>query len=162
MRERYFFEIPIYSMNEKDYDKRMEDLLLREKDRYGLDESNPNYKYAYDSILKNSYRTWQYNQIIGYYRLYRFFSKIYGEFWKIDKKRIPFKLDKKVYKNQLISSEWSIDLRDIRTSHEFYLKLIEEIPNDHRELSKGYYLDLRLLKEIGPYIDWIKVLEQYK
>ena len=159
---KYFFEIPIYSMKKEDYDRRMEEKLQREINRYGLDENNPNYKLAFDSINQNVYRSWQYNQIVGYFRLYKLSTEIYGEFWKIGNKRIPFRLDKKVYKDQLISTEWSIDMNDIKTSNEFYNKLIKELPHDYREYSKGYYLDLRLLKEIGPFVDWLKVLEKHE
>lgn len=159
---KYFFEIPIYSMKEEDYDRRMDEKLQREINRYGLEEDNPNYKLAFYSIHKHVYRTWQYNQIVGYFRLYKFATEIYGKIWMIENKRIPLRLDKKVYKDQLISTEWSIDLNDIKTSNEFYNKLLKELPHDHREYSKGRYLDLRLLKEIGPFVDWLKVLEKYE
>lgn len=34
---KYFFEIPIYSMKEEDYDRRMDEKLQREINRYGLE-----------------------------------------------------------------------------------------------------------------------------
>lgn len=158
----YFFEIPIYSMQQDIYENRLEQKLIKERAKYKLNDDDPNYELANESIRKVVCREWDYNQIIGYLKLYRLFDKIYADFWKIDNERIPFKLDKKIFKYQFISPEWDIDLNELDTSKEVYEKLIEELPNDCRELCKGYYLDLRILLEIGPYVDWIELVNKKK
>jgi hypothetical protein len=156
----YFFEIPIYSMKQDTYENKLKQKLIREKAKYNLKKNNPNYELANEAIRKFAFREWNYNQIVGYLKLYRLGDNISADFWKIDNERIPFKLDKKVFKYQFISPEWDIDLSELKTSNEIYEKIIEELPNDCRELYKGYYLDLSILLEIGPYVNWKELINK--
>lgn len=160
MRGDYFFEIPIYSMSEEDYYKRTENALQKEIKKYNLTKDNPNYEDVTDILKRQICREWEFNQIIGYLKLYRLNSKIYADFWKIDKKRMILKLDNKVFRYQCSSPDWDIDLEKLTTSKSIFEKLMKELPNDRKKLYKKYYIDLSILKEVGPHINWIELLDK--
>jgi hypothetical protein len=157
-----FFDIPIYSMNPEGYKIRIEKSLQKSRDGLRLKKDNPNYEDVNDLLRKQICIEWEYNQIIGYLKLYRLNDRIYAEVWKIDKKRMSLKLKNKVFKYFPSYPEWNIDLKKLKTSQSIYEKLLKELPNDMTGLFKKYFLDLRLLKEIGPYIDWVELLNKYK
>ncbi len=158
----YFFELPVYSMKKDVYKKKMKLKLAKEKDLYGVSENLPETDDAVRSIRRRIFRSWEYNQIIGYLKLYRLGNRVYADFWKINKSRIPFRLDNKYFEYQFISPEWDINLDELNNSEEIFNKLVEELPNDMREMYSKYYLDLTLLKEIGPYINWFDMINRYR
>ena len=157
----YFFEIPVYSMTKEVYDKKMELVLEREKKKYNLTNDDVNYNLTMKSIREYAFRDWEYNQIVGFLKLYcnNDKTRIYADYWKIDKKRIPFKLDKKNYKFYTCYPEWNIDLSKLKTSVEIFTKLVGELPSDLTNFFTKLHLDLYFLKKIGPFIDWINLLE---
>lgn len=160
----YFFEIPIYSMNEEKYYEKLEKNIQKELNKYrGKSKNTDDYKNYEECIRGLNYRDWEFNQIVGYLKLYRLNSRIYADFWKIDKQRIPFRLDKKVFKYRINSSPaWDIDLNKLSTSKSIFDKLMKELPNDWKDLYKKYHIDLSILQEVGPHIDWISLLDKYK
>ncbi len=157
----YFFEIPIYSMTKETYDRKMKEIFEKEKRKFNLQEDDPNYNLALNSIREYKFRDWEFNQIIGFLKLYCNHNKtrIYADYWRIDKKRIPFKLDKKHYKFHACYPEWDIDLNKLKTSKEIFNKLVEELPKDMTGFFEKFYLNLYFLKRVGHYIDWIKLLK---
>ena len=90
-----FFEIPIYSMNPEGYKIRIEKSLQKSRDGLRLKKDNPNYEDVNDLLRQQICIEWEYNQIIGYLKLYRLNDRIYAEIWKIDKRRMSLKLKNK-------------------------------------------------------------------
>ena len=158
----YFFEIPIYLRSEKKFELELETRIqkkLKEVERYN---KYPDFDNLVEHIRSREYRDWEYNQIIGYLKLFRQGSRIYAHIWKIERKRYPFIIDNKIFKFQASYPEWDIDLNKLKTSQSIFEKLLKELPNDMTGFYNKYYLDLRILKKVGPHLDWIELLYENK
>ena len=153
LREKYFFEMPVYRCSFEDYSAEIQALEAEHVQNYGIFENiwlTPrlyNYRKA---------GAWRFNQIIGYLRLFVDFGNdvIKAEYWRIEQKRIPPIQGKKkfVYPGGNAIEIWF--LRN-ETSEEIYARLcegLEAVQNEKR--FKRRYIDLGPFYEIGPYIDW--------
>jgi len=156
----YFLEVPVYSMSKEKYNKKAEILLEKEIKKYNLTEDNPNYELVVKQIKSNLIAPWEYNQIIGYIRLYKQVDTLRGDLWWINKKKITLHPGKKAFYYRVCYPEWGLPfLNKIKTSEDFFHMLCEKLPNDTTGFLKGKYVDLTFLKKIGPYIDWKRLLE---
>ncbi|MBE9480373.1 MAG: hypothetical protein IMY69_01605 [Bacteroidetes bacterium] len=163
MRGNYFFEIPLFLRSEQEFESEFEARIQRELKEHERYKKYPeDYNNLVDHIRNSRYRDWEYNQIVGYLKLYRINSRIYADIWKVERKRYSFIIDKKVFKYQASYPDWDIDLMKLKTSNEIFEKLLKELPKDRKKLITEFHLDLRMFKTLGPYIDWVKLLEKYK
>jgi len=152
--ENYFLELPIYSMSREKYEEKLKEKMDKEKLTIQTSKNDPNYELIMETYKNIWYRTWDYNQIIGYVRFYKEKNVIYGEIWMINKKRIPLKLDCKYFKYEESNPEWGYKLGECKTSRDVFELFCKIIPNDSTEFLKKYYIDLDYFKRFGKYVDW--------
>lgn len=109
MKELKMFEIPIYSMTEKEYKKRCYKYITEQASKTTPD----NYKLFY-SYLENLYyknRPWKYNQIVGYIIIsYRDNSIWFDEYCTFDKRIRALADTKHIIQNMMLNG------------HHFYLR----------------------------------------
>ena len=109
MKELKMFEIPIYSMTEKEYKKRCYKYITEHASKTIPD----NYKLFY-SYLENLYyknRPWKYNQIVGYIIIsYRDNSIWFDEYCTFDKRIRALADTKHIIQNMMLNG------------HHFYLR----------------------------------------
>jgi len=161
--EKYFIEIPVYRIPEKRYYKEM-DIYIKRHLHSGWPqqdalmqktlEESPSFKLSFEKILRDSYGgAWNYNEIIGYIRLYFFGTQIRGEYWGTKAKR-KRRTRKKVFEYKTWKLACEIDLCWEIDSLGIFAKVLEYIKACSHEL-KGRYIDIRPLMVIGPYVDWM-------
>jgi len=122
---------------------------------------NPSQKVAVENRLRKSYGgAWEYNEIIGYIRLYFFGTQIRGEYWAVNAKKIV-KTRKKIfeYKTWKLASE--IELHWETDSSSIFSQILKYLERCKKELKKRY-IDTHNLEAIGPYVDWKSLYEESK
>lgn len=162
MKTTYFIDIPVYRL-EKDkyysqrdayveinlYGKNPEE-IKKNKEFY---MNNSDLERASRKRLLNSYGgPWDFNEIVGYIKLFFFGNQIRGELWQVDRKRfirtrkkiIHFKSHKVVYELTIPENSSSNEIFDIISA---YL-------NNAKKKLKNRYMDTRHFELIGPYINW--------
>ena len=141
MIEPIFFDIPIYRCS-----KSMHSTYMKIEEQ----------KFA-SSDNFNTYRwySWKYNEIIGYLNLYIFGSQFRSDIWIIDKKRINKGIIKKKFKflGKMVEKE----IPRNKSSNEIFEFIIESIVQLNKKEYKKYHFDLKALKVIGQFVDWVEL-----
>jgi len=154
-----FFDVPVYRLTKKDYESRQEkyvqDVMCEggpyAQEMYRLDTD-------IDQRTKGHLRLtyggpWLFNEIIGFIRLYFYFTQIRGEYWRIDTKKI-FRSRRKVF----VFREWKVTYEEEippgSSSDEIFELLMKYLMRAQTEL-KNRYVDVSVFTRIGPCVDWI-------
>lgn len=166
--EKYFLDIPVYRIPKDIYYREMGKYIERKmyagpalhvaqiKEFY---TKNPGQKQFIEKQLFLSYGgAWDYNEIIGYIRLYFFGTQIRGEYWGINAKRIT-RTRKKLFEFKTWKLATEIDLSWETDSLSIYSKILEYIEDCAKKL-KGRFIDISNLKEIGQHVDWKSLYEK--
>lgn len=166
--EKYFIEIPVYRIPEKQYSVELENYINKHLNsgtpqdvafmQKTLKES-PNLKLKFKEILKDDYGgNWKYNEIIGYIRLFFLGTQIRGEYWGTKAKR-KRRTRKKFFEYKTWKLAPEIELHWETESSAIFAKVLEYITACSKEL-KGRYIDVRPLMVIGPYVDWMTLYKE--
>lgn len=166
LKELYFFELPIYRTSieqfyqevEKYIDKKFSKLNDFSKDYY---ENNPKEKLGWEQGHRKDYGSiWEYNDIIGYIKLYFYGTQVRGEYWSVTAKRIV-----KTKKKDFICKDWSfgpaISVHFENDSLGIYNKIIELIDFFKKQL-KNRFVNTSKFDAIGPHIDWKRMYDEYR
>ncbi len=170
MREKYFYDVPVYRLSRERYYKDMDEYIKKHmysgsprhinmmEDYY---RKEPTQQRSAKDRLRQSYGgTWEYNEIIGYIRLYFFGTQIRGEYWGVNSKRVVRTRKKTFeYKTWKLASE--IDLHREPDSFSIFLKIQEYLKRCQKGL-KGRYIDTINLEAIGSYVDLKSLYEESK
>ncbi len=150
----YFFEIGIYRCPAKQHYEE----LANGKRKYveQLEYEPQNYENVSTWYDQNRWPSWDYNEAVGWLRLYRFGSQIRGELWFIRAKRIT-RGAKKQFSNLGKVFELSFDPshseQDIR---EEIFRALKDAANNRP--IKGRYLDLKCFQSTSSALRWRKIL----
>jgi hypothetical protein len=169
MRSVYFFEIPVYRLSEKEYYKQREDHVASirlkfqgmplqkalESQRAELEEGRDVGIYA---ALCDSYGgCWDFNEIIGYIRLYFDWPQVLGKYFAVDKKRIVRTRTRQfVEKTHKLVYESS--LRPPYTNAGIYVEILEYLERCKREVPLRF-IDTSKFELVGPHVDWIGLIK---
>jgi len=170
MREKYFYDVSVYRLSRERYYQDMNKYINKHmhsgspshikmiEDSY---TKEPTQKRASEDRLRKSYGgAWEYNEIIGYIRLYFFGTQIRGEYWGVNSKRVVRTRNKIFeYKTWKLASE--MDLHREPDSLSIFSKILKYLKKCQKEL-KGRYIDTRNFKAIGFYVDWKSLYEESK
>jgi len=92
--EKVFFDVPVYRLSKEEYESQQKDFIQKELKQCGgkyAEEAYrryPELKSKTESDLWENYGgCWLFNEIIGFIRLYFFFSEIRGEYWHTSAKK---------------------------------------------------------------------------
>lgn len=160
--ERYFYDVPVYRIAE---DRYLEELIrhtekvlfpaddplsatLRERDRL-----NPAENEQLRAHIAFKYGgCWQYNEIVGYIRLFFLGSQIRGEYFGISQKR-AIRTRHKVF---VLKSLKLAPEREIPSgaSNESIFEFVLQYLSDCRAELPQRHIGSRLLEEVGPHINW--------
>lgn len=158
------FEIPIYRTSVDEYIKEIQS----EKDAYmkrvaeqwayyerpGTDPSvRAEHFKRMEYAFYEGWRTWEYNQAIGWIRLLGHWDVIKAEYYFAREKKI-------VQKPRHRSFEWrgktlEVWLSPRASSREIYDLVLADLKALRRERPfKGRFIDLDAFESIGPHVDW--------
>ena len=164
MRDQYIFDIPIYRKSKDDYyteidyyiEKRVEWIISHDPERRPLDHEVR--QRVHHSVIAESGGPWQFNQIIGWFRLFIEGNTIGCHPWWVDAKRINRRMRNKRLYLQTPSDILQARFRN-ESSNEIYSILLDRLVRLSEDNSYNKrYVDLNVFRRIGPFIDWHKLL----
>ena len=170
MKENYFYDVPVYRLSRERYYKDMDKYI--NKNMYSGSPNHikmteefyrkePSQKLAQEDRLQISYGgAWEYNEIIGYIRLYFFGTQIRGEYWGVNAKKIV-RSRKKFFEHKTWKLASEIELHWDPDSSSIFSQILKYLERCKKEL-KNRYIDTRNLEVVGPYVDWKSLYEESK
>jgi len=162
-RERYFFEIAIYRISYEQFNKNYDIAIkhhlqnFQELSCLSLDKiPESNLLYTKQHFWETYGGPWNYNQVIGWIRLFIFGSQIRGELWKMTGKNFTRKTRNQI---QFMGKIFEIDCITGENSEQILKKLDNELDQIQKGLGKKKrILDLQCFKNLASYIDWRKLV----
>lgn len=161
--ERYFFEIPVYRTREQTFyqerEKRIEkylDDLVKRNGGITREQSPDTFLYA-EERLRQQYGAWNFNQAIGWIRLYILGDQIRGEYWFIDSKQIRYNITRKQFFWQ--GKAFELFFFPYQSSSDIYKEICDSLEQLRLEKPfKGRFIDLSSFYNIGSFVDWRRVI----
>ena len=152
----YFIEIPLYRIP---YDNYNNELSQKTQDIYDSNYPINIENYHISELEKDNCAPWQYNQVIGWVRLFFLGNQFKGELWLHNAKRYTRKMKNKrfEYSNNVIGAEIPTDLANKEIAKLIMTELKSFGDNFH---NKKRYLDISQFQRIACYIDWKSLINQ--
>jgi hypothetical protein len=151
--QKYFLDIPVYRCSPNKHKKELAADRQAHIENAILDGADP--MWAEASFDSQHAIPWRYNQVIGYLRLYTTQRRdtIKAEFWRIEQRRISRQQGKKVFK--LRRGDALGFWIDGLSSQEIYKAILEHLKKLNKDRRfRNRYIDLEVLKTMGPFVDW--------
>ncbi len=148
MRDKYIFDIPVYRKSPGEFDaeintamtKRVEYITSHDPERRRLDKET--HQRVYHAVIAESGGPWQYNQIVGWLRLFVEGGKIGCHPWWVDSKRLSRRMRYKRYYLQTPSDILGVHLRKESSDEIFDILLKRLSKKDKEPQYKNHYIDL--------------------
>lgn len=166
MQNQYIFDIPVYSTNREDFAaevdncvaKRVEWIVSFDPQQRPLTPKNRNRQFH--SVIAESGGPWQFNQVVGWLRLFAEGHTIGCHLWWVDARR----LNRRIKNRRLLYLTTSSDILGAcfphESSSEIFDALIELIDDlSSQPLFKKRYIDLDIFRRVGPFFDWRGMLD---
>ena len=156
----FFFDIPVYRIREESYEAQQEDYVRSEMkdDTPGqyvaiMYANNPDIRER-ERLMKNYGGPWQFNEIIGYIRLYFYGTQIRGEWWRTNSQKVTRSRTKRFeYRDPKVTYEEEIPRGS--TSRQIYDLIQKYLARAQAEKHvKRFYLDTSVFELIGRHVDW--------
>lgn len=158
--EKYFFDIPIYSCTEKVFYDHLRDKvkkIINNNSPY-LNNDADSFKRIFNNLYEHYRYEWDFNEIIGWIRLFTLGHQIRGELYRITSKKIRIGNSKKEFEN--IGKEFEIHIDNNLSSKEIY-KLISDrllsIQKEKKYKKRFIYFDEFFI--IGNYVNWRQLVD---
>ena len=166
MRDKYIFDIPIYRKTKDDFNAEIETEFAKHvgwmisSDPHQRPLNSETKIRGKDSIIREYGGPWQFNQIIGWLRLFAEGYTIGGHLWWVDAQRLNRKM-----RNKRLKLTTPSDVLHVRFSNEssteIFNKLLERLTAITKESKyKKRYIDLDVFCHVGPFIDWRALLDK--
>ncbi len=151
---RHFFEVPIYRCSP---DQHKEETSRRKTKYLAAFEheiiTNPeNHDFAEKSFDRNVAYNWEYNEVIGYVRLYSLGTQIRGELWLMRAKRIVRGTKKNIH---WIGKSFELDFTQGQSGFDIGMAVLNKLRTLTREKPLvGRYVDTQALSNSMKAINW--------
>jgi hypothetical protein len=157
------YDLPIYRLSRKKYDQDMQARLKRAVEPWRQATGNEPPREVVDWTSQRQHEAfgpWEFNEIIGYIRIYVLGSQVRGEHFSAEKARNPLGRRRVfVLKSLKLASEVEIgDFGRAFSSNDVWEAIQKYIVRCQKELRNGRLIDDKLLRAIGPHTDWIAVI----
>ena len=166
MRDQYIFDIPIYRNTKDDFNteiethvaKRVEWIIYHDPERRPLSREVRDRQLH--SVIAESGGPWQFNQIVGWLRLFAEGNTIGCHPWWVEAKRLNRKMSNKRLYLKTFSDVLGVRFPN-ESSTEIFNTLLERLTEMAKEPKyKNRYVDLDFFRRIGPFIDWRRLLDR--
>jgi hypothetical protein len=165
--EKVFFDVPVYRLSKEEYESQQKDFIQKELKQCGgkyAEEAYrryPELKSKTESDLWENYGgCWLFNEIIGFIRLYFFFSEIRGEYWHTSAQKIV-RTRRKVFYPKGNDFGFGECIPHGSSNVEIYKHIGMFL--DRVQMGKEFkrrYVDKSVLENIGKHINWNKLIEE--
>ena len=165
MSDQYIFDIPVYRTTHDKFNaeidmhvaKRVEWIVSHDPQRRPL--SHEAQDRQFNSVIAESGGPWQFNQIVGWLRLFAEGHTIGCHPWWVDAKRLNRRMrHKRLYLTTFsdVLGAWFPD----ESSSEIFDTLLERLTDKAAESPyKNRYVDLDVFRRVGPFINWRGILD---
>ncbi|WP_321346261.1 hypothetical protein [Halopseudomonas oceani] len=157
--DNYFFLLPVYRLGEEKYYSAMEADFEKQCSAVWTDDfrqSNPDLVTGWQSSHRDSYGgAWEFNEIMGYIKLYFMGTQVRGEYWgTIPKRKVRTRKKQFEYKTHKLAAE-----KEIREeTNDGILKAVSEYIADCQRELKGRHIDLREFNALKDCLDWTSIV----
>ena len=171
MEDHYIFDVPVYLCNR---DKYNHDMSEKEKEHFQdlnklrqsvdiYDEmSRQDTEREKHSVISSFGGPWYFNQIVGWIRLYAEVNCIGGHIWWVSANQLRRRMKYKTFYLNTFGNIFSTfavgENADSETIYCETLRAIKDYAVDSH-LLKNRFVDLELFVNIGPFINWRKLLD---
>lgn len=165
MRDQYIFDIPVYRVNSAEFDKETKLLLAKRLSwlaSFDPQRRLPNRRVKereLQSLIAAAGGAWQFNQTVGWLRLFAEGSTIGCHTWWVDAKR----LNRRMRQRRLYLTTHSDTLGTwfpAESSAEIFDTLLTRLSD--MAANPPYinrHVDLESFRRVGPFIDWRGILD---
>lgn len=166
MTNTYFFDIPVYRLAQERYTDEMDSFVEKRIQTTfecdGVAKSfrarQPNRVDVLRDHLCSTYGVWNFNEIIGYIRLYFSGSQILGEYWQMMGQKI-LRTRRKVFERRTGKLVAEIDI-PAQSTDPVICELIRGYLASCAKKLKSRHVDTSCFDATAPYIRWRDLLEQ--
>jgi hypothetical protein len=155
---KIIFDVPVYRLSQPEYEAKQEQYV-----RQNLAEGEPypdsKGKLWWQTRFAENYGGfWQFNEIIGFIRLFFYGTQIRGEYWRVNAKRLVRTRNKTfVFRELNVTFGEQIPPRSSnKRIFNLILKYLKRAESDC--FFRGQFIDTSILEYIGPYVDWKSLL----
>jgi hypothetical protein len=162
--EFYFLDLPIYRCEEEWHDAEAERAATKSQDWLAASGAPPPEQapHSYEDIAvhtRSAFGSWTFNQVVGWLRLYARPSHIGAHLWWVDAKQVRRKMRHKRFRLTSPSNVLPTYFTPKDDSQMIYRTLLEHLEQLADESPiKGRHLELTVLRNLGPLINWKKLL----
>jgi choline dehydrogenase-like flavoprotein len=157
--ERYFLEIPIYRVSRDafhaQFNRDQNAHLERQRVLGGVQPGQlPDWEMGVRDRFWAAYGTpWQYNQVVGWLRLFRLGTQLRGDLWLVHAKRYARTMAHKHYR--LVGKAFEMWL----SSDDSDADIVAQLRGEFAEIERAYktrnlVLDLECFNNIAPHVRW--------
>lgn len=160
--DHYFMVLPVYRISEEIYNSELNSHIEKQLNIADfVQNEDSDIKRSFEQYLRSTYGgAWEFNEIIGFIKLYFFGSQIRGEYWAVKAKRI-FKTRNKEYEYKTHKLYMELSVRE-KTNESILATVKEYISGCKRELNRRRHIDLREFERLAPHINWVDLYESNK
>lgn len=171
MEDHYIFDVPVYLCRRDEYEH---DMSKKEKEHFQDLYKLRQFCDIYDDMSredtereKHSARSslggpWYFNQIVGWIRLYADVNYIGGHIWWVSANQLRRRMKYKTFYQNTFGNIFSTSaLGENADSETIYCETLRAIKDYwvDSHLLKNRFVDLELFVNIGPFINWRKLLD---
>lgn len=158
MMEKKFFDVPVYRLNADTYYAQKEEKIEKELSHTWRNFSPPaevleNDRESRERYFEEKYGSWEFNEIIGYIRLYFFGTQVRGEYYSAEGKRVSLGRHR-VFKFKAWNLGVEKQIWGNPSNAEIYTAIDQYLDRCQKELRHGRHIDRRHLDTLGPHINW--------
>lgn len=164
--KRYILDIPVYRIGRDAIDQQFANAIDQRCNELDPSEYQTQQEFEShqarirDQLAESLHLPWQFNQVVGWLRLYAAPSRIGAEHWFVTAKRLSANLRKKRFLLSGGSDALQASYLN-QNSSEIFFDLIDRLQRYPLENSgKSLVLDLSTLQEIGPFVDWRALIDK--
>lgn len=165
IKDYYLFEVPVYSCRTSEHYKKCNDKAIKDLNNfYELNSDIPRSKapesyHNFEKYVKEKYVTpWNYNEIIGFIRIYKLGNQIRGETWFVSAKRIQHKMKNKMFR--LFGDTFEITCYQNDSSQDIFKEIMKALLGASKVTPfHKRYIDFSSFMNCGPFIDWKGIVE---
>ena len=118
------------------------------------------YKFAEEHFKRTYGGPWNFNQIVGWIRLYIEGSHVGGHLWWVDAKRLRRNMSNRTFYLTTPSNILATHFRAGDDSDKIYRETLADIQRLSKETPlNGHYVDIETFRNIGPFINWRELLK---
>ena len=152
--DRHFFEVPIYRCSPEQHLLETECLKARLLEPIQYQKtSNPENFHFFEQLFDSRTRyTWDFNEIVGYIRLYPLGTQIRGELWFMKAKRLRRGMKKKL---RWIEKAFELNCSPSESNADIGSRVLARVNALENEAPcQGRYIDTLSLSNVASFLDW--------